>query len=165
MADIRSFLAFDCGATSGRAVLATFSDGAFTMKEVYRFPSGIIELNGKYYWDILAIYDHFRKCLAGPGRGPDRFHRHRHLGRGLRLRGRRRLPRGQSPRIPRSLYGRDPRGGLPDHPAGGVVRGHGHPDPELQFHLPAGMRRRRKASPRSAWRTRSSSSRTSSPIC
>ena len=62
------FLAFDCGATSGRAVLATFSDGAFTMKEVYRFPSGIIELNGKYYWDILAIYDHFRKCLAQLGR-------------------------------------------------------------------------------------------------
>ena len=68
MAYIRSFLAFDCGATSGRAVLATFSDGAFTMKEVYRFPSGIIELNGKYYWDILAIYDHFRKCLAQLGR-------------------------------------------------------------------------------------------------
>ena len=62
------FLAFDCGATSGRVVLATFSDGAFTMKEVYRFPSGIIELNGKYYWDILAIYDHFRKCLAQLGR-------------------------------------------------------------------------------------------------
>ena len=38
------------------------------MKEVYRFPSGIIELNGKYYWDILAIYDHFRKCLAQLGR-------------------------------------------------------------------------------------------------
>ena len=62
------FLAFDCGATSGRAVLATFADGAFTMKEVYRFPSGIIELNGKYFWDILAIYDHFRKCLAQLGR-------------------------------------------------------------------------------------------------
>ena len=62
-----SFLAFDCGATSGRAVLATFSDGAFDMKEVYRFPSGIIELGGKYYWDIVAIYDHFRKCLAQLG--------------------------------------------------------------------------------------------------
>ena len=68
MAQKQHFLAFDCGATSGRAVLATFSDGAFTMKEVYRFPSGIIELNGKYYRDILAIYDHFRKCLAQLGR-------------------------------------------------------------------------------------------------
>ena len=68
MADKKNFLAFDCGATSGRAVLATFTDGTFEMKEVYRFPSGIIELNGKYYWDILAIYDHFRKCLTQLGR-------------------------------------------------------------------------------------------------
>ena len=67
MAQKHNFLAFDCGATSGRAVLATFSGGAFDMKEVYRFPSGIIELGGKYYWDIVAIYDHFRKCLAQLG--------------------------------------------------------------------------------------------------
>ena len=59
-----TFLAFDCGATSGRAVLATFEGGSFQMKEVYRFPSGIIELQGKYYWDVVAIYEHFRKCLS-----------------------------------------------------------------------------------------------------
>ena len=64
MSDKRTFLAFDCGATSGRAVLATFEGGGFSMKEVYRFPSGIIELHGKYYWDILAIYEHFRQCLS-----------------------------------------------------------------------------------------------------
>jgi len=68
MADTHSFLAFDCGATSGRAVLATFREGSFTMKEVYRFPSGIIELGGKYYWDVLAIYGHFLKCLKDLGR-------------------------------------------------------------------------------------------------
>ena len=45
-------------------VFRVFRDGGFEMKEVYRFPSGIIELCGKYYWDIFAIYDHFRKCLA-----------------------------------------------------------------------------------------------------
>ena len=67
MAEKHSFLAFDCGATSGRAVLATFEGNSFEMKEVYRFPSGIIELGGQYYWDILAIYDHFRKCLAQLG--------------------------------------------------------------------------------------------------
>ena len=60
----KHFLAFDCGATSGRAVLATFKeDGRFEMEEVYRFPSGIIEQGGKYYWDILAIYQHFVQCL------------------------------------------------------------------------------------------------------
>ena len=64
MTNAHTFLAFDCGATSGRAVLATFEGGSFRMKEVYRFPSGIIELQGKYYWDIVAIYEHFRKCLS-----------------------------------------------------------------------------------------------------
>lgn len=68
MAATHNFLAFDCGATSGRAVLASFNDGSFTMEEVYRFPSGIIELGGKYYWDILAIYGHFCNCLADLGR-------------------------------------------------------------------------------------------------
>ncbi len=69
-----SFLAFDCGATSGRAVLATFDGGTFSMEEVYRFPSGIIEVHGKYYWDIFAICDHFVKCidaLARRGIRPD----------------------------------------------------------------------------------------------
>ena len=68
MAGQTSFLAFDCGATSGRAVLATFGNGSFEMKEVYRFPSGIIELGGKYYWDVLAIYGHFCNCLKELGR-------------------------------------------------------------------------------------------------
>ena len=59
----QSFLAFDCGATSGRAVLATFDGDSFSMEEVYRFPNGITEEDGKYYWDIFAIRDHFVKCL------------------------------------------------------------------------------------------------------
>ncbi|MBR5735325.1 MAG: rhamnulokinase [Bacteroidales bacterium] len=64
MADSHTFLAFDCGATSGRAVLATFRDDSFEMKEVYRFPSRMIEGEGKFYWDIVAIYEHFCKCLS-----------------------------------------------------------------------------------------------------
>jgi len=63
MTDKHRFLAFDCGATSGRAMLAKFDKGSFSMEEVYRFPNGIVEQNGKYYWDILSICDHFRKCL------------------------------------------------------------------------------------------------------
>ena len=63
MKDNYNFLAFDCGATSGRAMLATFSDGSFSMKEVYRFPNGIVEVQGRFFWDIKAIYGHFVKCL------------------------------------------------------------------------------------------------------
>lgn len=68
MGAVHRFLAFDCGATSGRAVLATFDGGTFSMEEVYRFPSGIIEAGGKYYWDILSIYSHFLECLKRIGR-------------------------------------------------------------------------------------------------
>ena len=60
------FLAFDCGATSGRAVLAVFEDGSFRMEEVYRFPSEMVERDGRMYWDVQAMYRHFVTCLDAP---------------------------------------------------------------------------------------------------
>ena len=68
MAADHTFLAFDCGATSGRAILATFEGDSFSMKEVGRFPSGMTMLGGKYYWDVLSIYAHFLDCLRQLGR-------------------------------------------------------------------------------------------------
>ena len=62
------FLAFDCGATSGRAVLGSFADGAFSMKEVYRFPNQVLEVGRKYYWNVWSIYEHFVTCLRQLGR-------------------------------------------------------------------------------------------------
>ena len=47
-----NFLAIDIGATSGRAVLGTLSDNTFKMQELHRFPNAIMELHGKFYWDI-----------------------------------------------------------------------------------------------------------------
>ena len=61
------FLAFDCGATSGRAILGTFADDGFRMEEVYRFPNQTLEIGGKYYWNIYSIYEHFLKCLTELG--------------------------------------------------------------------------------------------------
>ena len=61
------FLAFDCGATSGRAILGTFSDDGFTMEEVFRFPNQTLEIGGKYYWNVYSIYEHFIKCLTELG--------------------------------------------------------------------------------------------------
>ena len=64
------FLAFDCGATSGRGMLGTFADGGFEMEEVYRFPNRMMELGGAYYWDVYSIYEHMVQCLAElAGRG------------------------------------------------------------------------------------------------
>ena len=67
MKDTHRFLAFDCGATSGRAVLASFSNGTFNMEEVYRFPNQTLEIGGKLYWNVYNIYEHFLKCLSDLG--------------------------------------------------------------------------------------------------
>lgn len=58
------FLAFDIGATSGRAVLGILSDGQFEMREIHRFPNAIMELHGKYYWNIYKIYESLKEALC-----------------------------------------------------------------------------------------------------
>jgi rhamnulokinase len=68
MAKLYTFLAFDCGATSGRAVLATFEGGSFRMEEVYRFPSEMVRRDGRMCWDVLAMRDHFVNCLKELGK-------------------------------------------------------------------------------------------------
>ena len=65
-----NFLAFDLGATSGRAILGKVSDGRLSSEEIYRFPNSVKEEGGKYYWDIYSLFDHFKAALkkvAGMG--------------------------------------------------------------------------------------------------
>lgn len=59
-----NFLAFDIGATSGRAVLGVFDGGKFGIKEIHRFPNAIMELHGKYYWNIYHIYEAMKEALC-----------------------------------------------------------------------------------------------------
>ena len=64
------FLAFDLGATSGRAILGTVENGKLSSEEVYRFPNAVKEDGGKYFWDIYSLFDHFKAALkkvAGMG--------------------------------------------------------------------------------------------------
>jgi len=60
---IYNFLALDIGATSGRGVVGTMSGVKFEMQEVYRFPNSILEIHGKYYWNIYQLYDALKECL------------------------------------------------------------------------------------------------------
>ena len=59
-----NFLAFDIGATSGRAVLGTLVGDKFEMQELHRFPNAIMELHGKYYWDIYRLYGALKESLT-----------------------------------------------------------------------------------------------------
>ena len=67
MTDKHYFLAFDCGATSGRAVLATIEGKHFEMTEIHRFPDRILNFNGKYFWDIYGMFNSFKEALAKVG--------------------------------------------------------------------------------------------------
>lgn len=58
------FLAFDLGATSGRAILGIFDGVNFEMKELTRFPNAIMELHGKYYWNIFNLYNSLKEGLC-----------------------------------------------------------------------------------------------------
>ena len=58
------FLAFDLGATSGRSILGTVANGKVEIKELTRFPNAVTELHGKYYWNLMGLYQALREVLV-----------------------------------------------------------------------------------------------------
>lgn len=56
MTNQKNFLAIDLGATSGRTIVGTLSDGVVNMQELTRFDNHLIETGGHVYWDIFALY-------------------------------------------------------------------------------------------------------------
>ena len=60
---IYNFLAFDLGATSGRSVIGTLENGKIKIRELTRFPNGIMELHGKFYWNLFGLYEHLKEGL------------------------------------------------------------------------------------------------------
>ena len=61
-------LAFDFGASSGRAIVATYENGKVTMEEVHRFSNDPVMVGGTFYWDILRLFHEIKqgisKCVA-----------------------------------------------------------------------------------------------------
>ncbi len=49
-------LAFDLGASSGRAILGTYENGRLEMEEIHRFSNDPVTVNGTLYWDILRLF-------------------------------------------------------------------------------------------------------------
>ncbi|MBO5837165.1 MAG: rhamnulokinase [Oscillospiraceae bacterium] len=63
MGKIRNFLAFDLGASNGRAILGRFDGEKITMTELHRFENNYIEMNGIYYWDTVYLYNQLKQGL------------------------------------------------------------------------------------------------------
>jgi rhamnulokinase len=58
-----SYLAFDLGAESGRAVLGTLHAGVLVTKDVHRFPNEPVEYDGSMHWDIPRLWREMRTAL------------------------------------------------------------------------------------------------------
>ncbi len=58
-----NFFAVDLGATSGRTILGSITDGRLCQRELTRFPNNIIQVGGHYFWDIYALYNEIIRGL------------------------------------------------------------------------------------------------------
>jgi rhamnulokinase len=58
-----NYLAFDLGAESGRAMLGQLDENNnLQIKQLHRFPNGMINVRGILHWDVLGMY---REMLTG----------------------------------------------------------------------------------------------------
>lgn len=68
---MHSYLAIDIGASSGRHIVGWHEGGELKTKEVYRFPNGVAERDGRLTWDMDALLGHVKagidKALDGFG--------------------------------------------------------------------------------------------------
>jgi rhamnulokinase len=52
----KKYLAFDFGASSGRAMLGTLADGKLSLRELHRFSNDPVTMNGRFIWDLPRLY-------------------------------------------------------------------------------------------------------------
>jgi len=69
------FLAVDLGASSGRAMVSSWSGERFQLDELHRFPNGGVAVGCDLYWDALGLWQHLLDSLmefrAAYGEAPD----------------------------------------------------------------------------------------------
>lgn len=64
MAVTSYYLAFDLGASSGRAVLGRFDGQRLKLEEVHRFTNGPVRILDHLHWDVLRLFDEIKRGLA-----------------------------------------------------------------------------------------------------
>ena len=58
-----SFLAFDIGASSGRAILGILENGKLELIEIHRFKNQMTKIQGSYFWNIFSLFDELKTGL------------------------------------------------------------------------------------------------------
>ena len=58
-----SILAYDSGASSGRALLGRLIDGKIEVEELHRFPNDPVQVGNRLQWDILRLFHEIKQGL------------------------------------------------------------------------------------------------------
>ncbi|MBR5809160.1 MAG: rhamnulokinase [Clostridia bacterium] len=66
------FLAFDFGASSGRAMLATFDGEKIVLEEKHRFSNDPVIVNGDLHWDVLRLFYEIKQGILKCANSGDR---------------------------------------------------------------------------------------------
>ncbi|MEM3713089.1 MAG: rhamnulokinase family protein [Thermoproteota archaeon] len=61
---IHTFIAFDLGAESGRAVLGVFDGEVLRIEEIHRFPNIPVKIGNHLYWDVLRIWGEMKNSFS-----------------------------------------------------------------------------------------------------
>jgi len=69
------FLAFDLGASSGRAILGTLENEKLELTEIHRFSNQMQLLNGHHFWNVFSLFEELKtglkKCIRKFGIQPE----------------------------------------------------------------------------------------------
>lgn len=60
----KRILAFDFGASSGRAILAAYEDGRISMQEIHRFSNDPVMIRGVFHWDVLRLFFEIKQGIT-----------------------------------------------------------------------------------------------------
>jgi len=60
---LKTYLAFDLGASSGRAIVGNIEDGVLKLDEIYRFENGGIQVFDSIYWDVLRLFQEIKNGI------------------------------------------------------------------------------------------------------
>ena len=56
-------LAFDFGASSGRAILGSLENGKLVLEEVHRFDNEPVSINDGFYWDLPRLFHEVKQGI------------------------------------------------------------------------------------------------------
>ncbi len=68
---MKKVIAFDLGASSGRAMVGELNNNSISIREIHRFLNEPVLVSGTLYWDVLRLFHEMKKGLLKAGNEGD----------------------------------------------------------------------------------------------